>query len=75
MDQNMPKLNLSKTEFMIIGNLTERKKVTHIFPVELLKQNFAEIDTMRNLGVDFDPAFSLKKHIANICIFLPYSRS
>ena len=29
--QNMLKLNPSKTEFMIIGNLTERKKVAYIF--------------------------------------------
>ena len=34
MNQNMLKLNPSKTElFMIIGNLTQRKKVAHIFPV------------------------------------------
>ena len=53
---------------MIIGNLTQRKKVAHIiFPVELLNQNFAEIDSIRNLGVAFDPAFSFKKHASNIC--------
>ena len=33
MNQNIPKLNPSKTEFMIIGNLTQRKKVADIFPV------------------------------------------
>ena len=66
MNQNMLKLNPSKTEFMIIGNLTQRKKVAHIFPVELLNQNFAEIDSIRNLGVAFDPAFSFKKHVSNI---------
>ena len=52
---------------MIIGNLTQRKKVAHIFPVELLNQNFAEIDSIRNLGVAFDPAFLFKKHVSNIC--------
>ena len=67
MNQNMLKLNRRKTEFMIIGNLAQRKKVTHIFPVELLNQNFAEIDPIRNLGVAFDPAFSFKKHFSNIC--------
>ena len=36
------KLNPSKTEFMIIGNLTQRNQVANIFPVELLNQNFAE---------------------------------
>ena len=36
MNQNMLKRNPSKTEFMIIRNLTQRKKVAHIFPVELL---------------------------------------
>ena len=63
----MLKLNLSKTEFMIIGNLTQRKKGAHIFPVELLNQNCAEIDSIRNLGVAFDPAFLFKKHVSNIC--------
>ena len=68
MNQNMLKLNASKTElFMIIGNLTQRKKVAHIFPVELLNQSFAEINSIRNLGVAFDPAFSFKKHVSNIC--------
>ena len=52
---------------MIIGNLTQRKKVAHIFPVELLNYNFAEMDSIRNLGVAFDPPFSFKKHVSNIC--------
>ena len=42
MNQTMLKLNPSKTEFMIIGNLTQRKQVAHIFPVELLHQKFAK---------------------------------
>ena len=67
MYQNMLKLDPIKTEFMIIGNSTQRKKVAHIFSVELLNQNFAEIDSIRNLGVAFDPAFLLKKHVSNIC--------
>ena len=67
MNQNMLKLNPSKTEFMIIGNLTQQKKVAYISPVELLNQNVAEIDSIRNLGVAFDPAFSIKKHVSNIC--------
>ena len=37
------------------------------FPVELLNQNFAEIDCVRNLDVSFDPAFSFKKHVSDIC--------
>ena len=48
MNQNMLKLNPSKT-------------------VELLNQNFDEIDSIRNLGVAFDQAFSFKKHVSNIC--------
>ena len=32
MNQNMLKPNPDKTEFMIIGNLTQRKKVADIFP-------------------------------------------
>ena len=67
MNQNMLKLDPSKTEFMIIGNLTQRKKVADISPGELLNQNVAEIDSIRNLGVAFDPALSFKKHVSNIC--------
>ena len=67
MDQNMMKLNPSKAEFMIIGNSTQQKKVAHIFPVELLNQNLAEIDSIRILGVAPDPTFSFKKHVSNIC--------
>ena len=52
---------------MINGKLTQQKKVAHIFPVEILNQNFAEIDSIRDLGVAFDPAFSFKKHVSNIC--------
>ena len=54
-------------EFMIIDNLTKRKKIALIFLVELLNQNFAEIDSVRNLDVAFAPAFSFKKHVSNIC--------
>ena len=70
----MLKLNPSKTEFMIIGNLTQRKKVAHISQVELLNHNFAKIDFIRNLGVAFDPPFSCNKHVSNICSSA-YSRS
>ena len=31
---------------MINGNLIQRKKVAHIFSVEILNQNFAEIDSI-----------------------------
>ena len=67
MNQNMLKLNPSKTECMIIGNSTQRKKWAHVFPVELLNQNFAGIHSIRNLGVAFDPAFLFKKHVSDIC--------
>ena len=67
MNQNMLELNPSKTEFMITGNLTQRKKVAHIFRFEHLNQNLAEKNSIRNLGVAFDPAYSFKKHVSNIC--------
>ena len=44
LDQNMLKLNPSKTYFLIIGNWSQRKIVAHIFQVGLLLiQNVAEI--------------------------------
>ena len=61
MNQNKLKLNPSKTEFMI-----KSKKAAHVFPVELLNRNFAEIDSIQNRGVDFVPAFAFKKHVSNI---------
>ena len=67
MNQNMLKLNPSKTEFMIIGNLTQQKKVAHIFTVELMNQIFAEIHSIRNLDVAFDLALSFKNDVSNIC--------
>ena len=68
MNQNMLKLNPSKTEFMTIGNSTQRKKIAHIFPVELLIQNFDEIDYIRNLGVAFDPACFIHKKMYRIFV-------
>ena len=67
MNQDMLKLNPSKSEFMMIGNLLQRKKVAHIFPLKLLNQFFSEICSIRNLDVAFDPAFSFRKHASNIC--------
>ena len=46
---------------MIFDNLSQRKKVAHIFPVELPNQHFAEINSIRNLGVAFDPAFFIQE--------------
>ena len=63
MNQNMLKPNPSKTEIMIFGNLTEHKNISHITPVELLNQTVDEIESIRNLGVAFDPAFSSKKNV------------
>ena len=37
---NMLKLNPNRTEFMMIGNISQREKVAHIFPVELLNHQF-----------------------------------
>ena len=39
-NQNMLKPSPSKTEFMIIGTLTQRKKVAHIFPSRILEISF-----------------------------------
>ena len=75
MNQNMVKLNPSNTEIMIIGNLPQRKKVAHIFPVEFLNENFAEIDSILNLAVAFGPAFSFEKHVSNICRSQSYTHS
>ena len=66
LDQKLLKLNPRKTEFMILGNFTLRKKVAHIFPIEPPKHNFAEIDPI--LGVAFNTASLLKKNISQIFV-------
>ena len=67
MFSNKLKLNPDKTEFLLIGNKTQRTKFTHLFPVDLLGNLVAPAPSARNLGVELDEDFSLKKHVANLC--------
>ena len=58
MHDNMLKLNPDKTEFLIIGNQTQRSKLTKIFPVDLMDHQFnKDQKSIRNLGVMFDKGF------------------
>ena len=59
-------LNSDKTEFIIIGTIQQRHKLSNHFPVKLLDNDISPSDSVRNLGVIFDSDFSFHKHVSNI---------
>ena len=48
------KLNLSKTEFLLIGTKLQREKIVHNFPCLFLVQDTNPSASAKNLGVVFD---------------------
>ena len=54
MTSNRLKLNPDKTEFMLMGSSSQRDKVKHSFPVDILGNSLSSADQARNLGVAFD---------------------
>ena len=66
MFQNKLKLNPDKTEFILIGNICQRKKYTSKFPINILGNNLSPTDHVRNLGVNFDADLNFQRHINNI---------
>ena len=67
MNGAMLKLNPDKTEFIIIGNKTDRGELTKEFPVSLLQSEVSPATIVRNLGVTFDSDHSFNSHVANLC--------
>ena len=61
------KLNLDKSEIILIGTKAQRDKFNKYFPTKLLDQDVTLTDSARNLGVLFDKDFNLKKHISKVC--------
>ena len=61
------KLNPDKTAFIIIGTKAQRDKFKKYFPTKLLDQDVTPTDSARNLGVEFDKDFNLKKNISKVC--------
>ena len=67
MSANKLKLNPDKTEFLLLGNVQQRKKFVSKFPVKLMGEDMVPASSARNLGVVFDDSMSLKTHIEGVC--------
>ena len=61
------KLNLDKTEFLLIGNERQWSKYLSMFPIELLGVNANPAKSAGNLGVIFDKNFTFHSHISAVC--------
>ena len=61
------KLNANKTEFIIIGTVTQRAKLDGFLPTHILNQSVTPAPSVSNLGVNFDESFNFKQHISKIC--------
>ena len=60
-------LNANKTEFILIGTVTQRAKLDGFFPTHILNQSITPAPSVSNLGVNFDEGFNFKQHISKTC--------
>ena len=63
---NKLKLNPDKTEFLLLGNVKQRKKFLSSFPAKLMGEDMVPASSARNLGVVFDDSMSMKDHIVSV---------
>ena len=63
---NRLSVNPSKTEFLIIGNPQQRKKIQSS-SIVFCGNVISPSESARNLGVTFDSNLSLTKHISSVC--------
>ena len=61
------KLNPDKTEFILFGSMKQSERLNACFPVDILGNPLYPTESVRNLGVWFDSAFSFSKHVQNVC--------
>ena len=61
------KLNLSKTEFLLIRTKLQHEKFLNNFPWLLLGQDTNSSTSAKKLGVVFDSSLNFRKHISQIC--------
>ena len=61
------KLNANKTEFIIIGTVTQHAKLDGFFPTHILNQSVTPAPSVSNLGVNFDKSFNFKQYISKTC--------
>ena len=64
---NKLKLNPDKTKFIVFGSKSQREKLNHSFPVNILGNVISSVDAVRNLGVWFDSDFSFSCHDMQVC--------
>ena len=64
---NKLKLNPDKTEFIVFGSKSQREKLNHSFPVNILGNLISPIDAVRNLNVWFDSDFLFSCHVMKVC--------
>ena len=62
-----PKLNTSKTEFIIIGSKKQREKFKDLFLILLLNHDTLPKAFVRSLGFIFDCDFNFKRQISQTC--------
>ena len=65
MFQNKLKLNPDKTEFVLIGNKSQRQKFTSKFPISILGNQLTPTPLAKNLGVTLDSDFNFQRQINN----------
>ena len=64
MESSKLKLNVNKTDVIIIGTKQQRNKIVDYFPVKIFGNDTSPSDTVRNLGVVFDSNFSFHQYIS-----------
>ena len=64
---NKLKLNPDKTELIVLGSKSQREKLNHSFPVNILGNLISPVDAVRNLVVWFDSDFSYSCHVMKVC--------
>ena len=63
----MIKLNLDKTEFIIVGSHAQLKELDPYLPVRIFGNFMHPAFVVKNLNVLFDASFSFADHVCNIC--------
>ena len=66
MTENKLKLNDSKTEFFISASQKNMSKLSHI-NIRIGNETISPSNTIKNLGVTFDPSMTMSSHITSLC--------
>lgn len=66
MNENMLKLNSDKTEVMLFTSKHNAKHMNSVV-VRVGDTEIASVSSVKNLGVIFDSAMNMEKHVKNVC--------